>query len=99
LSIDDFAEQLAAAAITRPTIEHAKGILMLYRRQNAEQAFADLVRASQTHNVKLAAIAEALTQVVAGDEESMSGRMRTVIATQWVELLQADTSRSHLREA
>jgi len=45
---------------TRPAIDQAKGMLMAVHRCDAEQAWSSLARASQTHNVKVRDLAEAM---------------------------------------
>ena len=57
---DEFAEDLQAALGTRPVIEQAKGVLIALRGSTADQAFAELRHVSQTHNMKLNALAAAL---------------------------------------
>jgi len=55
------AQQLAEAIKSRATIDQAKGILMERHKLTADMAF-DLVRASQTRNVKLREIAAELVE-------------------------------------
>jgi hypothetical protein len=85
---EEFERHLQAALRTRPVIEQAKGILAAYRRQPAEQAFDELVRASQQHNVRLADLAAALVDIVAGT--SVDGRVRRVITREWEGLVPSD---------
>jgi len=63
---DEFAKDMQAALGTRPVIEQAKGVLIALRGATPEQAFTELRHASQTHNVKLNALASALVDAVAG---------------------------------
>jgi transcriptional regulator with GAF, ATPase, and Fis domain len=49
---------LREALVARDVIGQAKGILMATRHVDADAAFGLLVRASQTHNIKLRSIAE-----------------------------------------
>ena len=55
---DDFDQHLELAMRTRPVIEQAKGVLAGFRCATPEQAFTELVRVSQTYNVKLNMLAE-----------------------------------------
>ena len=55
-------EHLRRALVTRTVIGQAIGILMERRRITAEEAFEELKNASQRANVKLAQIAEDLTE-------------------------------------
>jgi hypothetical protein len=63
---DEFTEDLKAALGTRPVIEQAKGVLIGLRGSTPDQAFAELRHASQTHNVKLSALAVALVDAASG---------------------------------
>src|SRR3954447_8144763 len=54
----DLADQMSEAMSSRAVIEQAKGILMAVHRCDAEEAFAHLVRMSQTGNRKLRDVAE-----------------------------------------
>ena len=63
---DAFTEDLKAALGTRPAIEQAKGVLIGLRGATPDQAFAELRHASQTHNVKLSALAAALVDAASG---------------------------------
>lgn len=82
---EGFTRDVWAAAKSRPVIEQAKGILMAYRMQSADEAFAELVLASQLHNVKLASLAAALTAMTAS-AGVVPAVLREVIASQWPEL-------------
>jgi hypothetical protein len=64
-------------------IEQAKGILTAYRRATPDEAFDELVRASQHHNVRLAEIAEAVVMVAAGEAGSVDERPHRVVAHEW----------------
>ncbi|HEV2088819.1 MAG TPA: GAF and ANTAR domain-containing protein, partial [Cryptosporangiaceae bacterium] len=55
-------EQLVAGMHTRDLIGQAKGILMERYKLTGDQAFALLIRSSQTLNVKLREVAEELTR-------------------------------------
>jgi hypothetical protein len=94
---EGFTRDVWAAAKSRPVIEQAKGILMAYRMQSADEAFAELVSVSQLHNVKLATLAAALTAVTASNEE-VPAALRHVVASQWSELVPLAT-RPQLRGA
>lgn len=87
---EEFERHLEAALRTRPVIEQAKGILGGYRRQSPQQAFDELVRASQQHNVRLADLAAALVSVVTG--EGVDDRMHRVIAHEWEALIESDAA-------
>jgi hypothetical protein len=60
------AEQLVAMVQYRRVIEQAKGIVMSRRSVSPDEAFAELVAASQTSNVKLRTLAIALVETVGG---------------------------------
>jgi AmiR/NasT family two-component response regulator len=53
----EFSKDLQAALKTRPVIEQAKGVLIGLRGSTPDQAFAELQLVSQTHNLKLNALA------------------------------------------
>jgi AmiR/NasT family two-component response regulator len=82
-----FEQDLAAAALTRPAIEQAKGILMAHRRATPDQAFAELAHASQNYNVKLALLAQGVVQVAAGNADGVDADVLQVVAGQWRWLL------------
>ncbi len=82
----EFEAQLDAALDTRPVIELAKGVLVGTRCETPEQAFAELRYASQTHNVKLNALAGALVDVAAG-RDCDDDRLQSVIWQEWGRLL------------
>lgn len=60
------AEQMLAMSQYRRVIEQAKGIIMSRRSIDPDQAFAELVAASQASNVKLRTLAVALVETVGG---------------------------------
>ena len=94
---EGFTRDVWAAAKSRPVIEQAKGILMAYRMQSADEAFAELVCVSQLYNVKLATLAAALTAITALNDE-VPAALRHVVASQWPELVPLAT-RPQLRGA
>ena len=79
----EFERHLEAAMRTRPVIEQAKGILTAYRRATPDEAFDELVRASQHHNVRLVEIAQAVVLVAAGEAGSVDERPRRVVVSEW----------------
>ena len=79
----EFEQHLDAAMRTRPVIEQAKGVLTAYRRATPDEAFDELVRASQHHNVRLVEIAEAVVMVAAGEAGSVDERPHRVVAHEW----------------
>lgn len=83
---DDFDQHLELAMRTRPVIEQAKGVLAGFRCATPEQAFTELVRVSQTYNVKLSMLAEALVTVVGGHREADPGLVE-IIDQEWGGLL------------
>ncbi|HEX6888668.1 MAG TPA: ANTAR domain-containing protein [Candidatus Nanopelagicales bacterium] len=60
------AEQLLAMVQYRRVIEQAKGVIMSRRSVTPDDAFAELVAASQASNVRLRTLAIALVEVVGG---------------------------------
>ncbi len=64
LALEQELDQLRQALASRAPIEQAKGILMYCYGLDADQAFAVLVRWSQTVNVKLRDVATAVVDVV-----------------------------------
>jgi hypothetical protein len=66
------AEQLLAMVQYRRVIEQAKGIVMSRRSVSPDEAFAELVAASQSSNTKLRTLAVALVQTVGGARPSPS---------------------------
>lgn len=83
---EDFEEHLNAALVTRPTIEQAKGVLVTLRSATPDQAFAELRHTSQTHNVKLRQLAEALVETASGRTPD-NPKLRKVIWQEWGKLL------------
>jgi anti-sigma regulatory factor (Ser/Thr protein kinase) len=79
---EDFEEHLNAALVTRPTIEQAKGVLVTLRAATPDQAFAELRHASQTHNVKLRRLADALVETASGRTPD-DPELRKVIWREW----------------
>src|SRR4028119_65203 len=95
---DAFSRDAWAAAKSRPVIEQAKGILMAYRPQSPDQAFAELAHVSQQHNVKLATLALALVQVASGESVLLSAAMRDVVESHWPAMLidATESPRTHM---
>jgi len=62
----ELSEQLKEALISRDTIGQAKGILMEREKIDDEAAFAMLRQASQTKNIKLREIAQAIVETTRG---------------------------------
>lgn len=83
---DEFAEDLQAALGTRPVIEQAKGVLIALRGSTADQAFAELRHVSQTHNMKLNALAAALVDAAAGVPAD-DPRVQETLLSEWGGLL------------
>ncbi len=83
---DEFAHDLQAALGTRPVIEQAKGVLIALRGATPDQAFAELQHASQTHNIKLNALASALVDASAG-LPSADARVQEALLSEWGRLL------------
>jgi hypothetical protein len=83
---DEFTHDLKAALGTRPVIEQAKGVLIALRGATADQAFAELQHVSQTHNIKLSALASALVDAAAG-LPSPDARAQEALLTEWGRLL------------
>lgn len=81
-----FEEHLNAALVTRPTIEQAKGVLVMLRSATPDQAFAELRHASQMHNVKLRELAGALVETAAGRTPD-DPELRNVIWREWGTLI------------
>lgn len=63
----EFSEQLNRALATRPVIEQAKGVIVGATHCTADEAFTQLVAASQNHNVKLSALAGAVVALASGE--------------------------------
>jgi len=59
-SATSLADQMTTAMQTRSVIEQAKGVIMGGRRCNAEEAFAVLVKVSQTSHRKLRDVAQSI---------------------------------------
>ncbi len=83
---DEFEEQLNEALVTRPVIEQAKGLLAGLRCATPQQAFEELRFVSQTHNVKLNALAGALVETASGRTPG-DPQLRKVIWQEWAGLL------------
>lgn len=79
---EGFEAHLSAALVTRPTIEQAKGVLVTLRSATPDQAFAELRHASQTHNVKLRQLADALVETASGRTPD-NPELRKVIWQEW----------------
>ena len=85
---EDFEAHLNAALVTRPTIEQAKGVLVTLRSATPDQAFAELRHTSQSHNVKLRQLANALV-VTASGRTPDNRELRKVIWQEWGRLFPA----------
>jgi AmiR/NasT family two-component response regulator len=71
----DLAEEsahLREALVSRESIDEAKGIIMAVRACTPEEAFADLVRVSSHHNVKVRQLAAALVACAAYDRDQVA---------------------------
>jgi GAF domain-containing protein len=66
----ELAEQMRDAMHSRAVIEQAKGILMVTRKIDADQAFTDLVSLSQHSHRKLREVAQALVDSTLGSGSS-----------------------------
>ena len=58
---------------SRAVIEQAKGILMAVRRINADEAFAELVRASQRSHIKLRDVSARIVADASGHPVDLEG--------------------------
>lgn len=67
------ARTLQEAMRSRAVIEQAKGILMAVRRIDGDEAFADLVRASQRSHVKLRDVAAKIVSDASGHAVELEG--------------------------
>lgn len=83
----EFEEHLKAALVTRPAIEQAKGVLVTLRSATPDQAFAELRHASQTHNVTLRQLADALVETASGRTPD-APELRKVIWHEWGRLFE-----------
>jgi len=83
---DEFEEQLAAALVTRPVIEQAKGALAIVRCATPEQAYEELRFVSQNHNVRLNALAAAVVEVASGRTPD-DPQLRKVVWREWADVL------------
>jgi AmiR/NasT family two-component response regulator len=83
---DEFEEQLNEALVTRPVIEQAKGALASARCESPEQAFEEIRFVSQTHNVKVNALAGAIVETVSGRTPA-DPLLRKVIWQEWGDVL------------
>ena len=62
-------EQLETALRSRPTIEQAKGMIMMVHRCDDEQAFRVLIAVSQSSNRKLREVAAEIVAALPTDEQ------------------------------
>lgn len=79
---DDFEDQLNHTLVTRPLIEQAKGVLAMARCATPDQAFGELRRASETHDVQVRALASALVTAASGGTPD-DPQVRKVIWHEW----------------
>lgn len=79
---DDFEDHLADTLLTRPLIEQAKGVLALARCVAPDQAFTELQRASETHQVSVRELASAVVTTAAG-RTPPDPQLRKVIWREW----------------
>jgi response regulator NasT len=79
---DDFEDHLAETLVTRPLIEQAKGVLATVRCASPEEAFAELRRVADAHEVPLSDLAAALVTAAAGETPS-DPELRKVIWHEW----------------
>lgn len=86
MDADEFEEQLAAALVTRPVIEQAKGALATARCATPEQAYEELRFVSQNHNVRLNALAAAVVEVASGRTPD-DPLLRKVVWQEWADVL------------
>ncbi|WP_426564965.1 ANTAR domain-containing protein [Angustibacter sp. McL0619] len=71
----DLAEEsahLREALISRESIDEAKGIIMAIRACTPDEAFAELVRVSSHHNVKVRQLAAAMVTCAAYDRDRIA---------------------------
>jgi hypothetical protein len=103
------AEQMLAMVQYRRVIEQAKGIIMSRRSVSSDEAFAELVAASQASNTKLRTLAIALVEVVGGGdsdhprhpyrEERADPAAREVARQLWAQLNDGSQPAERLRKA
>ena len=87
-SPDDFAKQLERALATRPVIEQAKGVLVGATHCTADEAFTQLVSASQNSNIKLSLLAASIVSMASGRgvHNAQSRAVDAVIRSRWGDL-------------
>jgi hypothetical protein len=85
MDLAEEAGQLREAMQTRAPIEQAKGMIALLRGCSVTDAYAELRRTSNDHNVKLHELATALVALVDGaaadDDPGLATAMRVAAAT------------------
>lgn len=79
---DDFEDHLTETLVTRPIIEQAKGAIALAQCVLPDQAFAQLRRASATHQVSVRELASAVVTAASG-RRPPDPQLRKVIWWEW----------------
>jgi len=87
-SSDDFAMQLERALATRPVIEQAKGVIVGATHCTADEAFTQLVSASQNSNIKLSVLASYIVSMASRrvDHDAQSQAVDAVVRSCWGDL-------------
>lgn len=79
---DSFEDHLSETLITRPLIEQAKGVIAMAQCLAPEEAFTELRRASETHQVPVRELASALVTAASG-RRPPDPQLRKVIWREW----------------
>ncbi|OBB70609.1 hypothetical protein A5759_00380 [Mycobacterium sp. 852014-52144_SCH5372336] len=72
----------------RQCLDTAEGVLIALRHCTVDEAFREMIRAAQQHQVPLFTLADALVTAAGGKAECPNAAARTAVLAEWGALLQ-----------
>ncbi|MFV9635161.1 ANTAR domain-containing protein [Mycobacterium neumannii] len=72
----------------RQCLDTAEGVLIALRHCTVDEAFREMIRAAQQHQVPLFTLADALVTAAGGKAEFPNAAARTAVLAEWGPLLQ-----------
>lgn len=71
----------------RKCLDTAEGVLVALRHCTVDEAFREIIRAAQLHQVPLFTLADALVTAASGGAECPNAAARTAVLAEWGPLL------------
>ena len=71
----------------RQSLDTAEGVLIALRQCTVDEAFREIIRAAQQHQVPLFTLADALVTAASGNAECPNSAARSAVIAEWGALL------------